>query len=193
MSIVRRNKNGFGCDHIDDDVVAHVPADAKTPVPRPPDLDLYTRALRDEWDLSPEVKADTVARLHAITKYVNDPRAVNKAADVLVKMTESNHRGREVALRVAQTHPATSSSSAARKYDLEAFKEPEPDRPEQIRKRAIEAATRAWDDAKALGWSEQQCDFAGVSLWTATWEQAGYPAPPAPWIMEDLADDRDPE
>jgi hypothetical protein len=121
MSIVRRNTRGF-CEHIDDDVAAHVPADAKTPVPRPPDLDIYQAALRDEWPVTQEGKVDAFARLHAVVKYVNDPRAVNKAAATMVKMTESNHHGREVALKSRETFKVPASMplmKPRRKYDLE--------------------------------------------------------------------------
>jgi hypothetical protein len=91
MSIVRRNKNGFGCEHLDvEDRDDAVPPGKALPVPRPPDLDLYSKALSMGWPIGPDVKADTIARLHAVVKYVNDPRAVIKAGKTLVEAEATN-------------------------------------------------------------------------------------------------------
>jgi len=180
MSILVRDRNGKGCVELPpEERHGSVPVTVRDKAGRPPDLDLFTRALEDEWDVPPQVKADVVSRLHAVVKYINDPRAVVRAGNALIRATESNHRGREVALRVVQQQ-----SPGVRKYDLESLKEPEPERPTAIRKRAEDAAIKAWDDAKALGYSERDCDLACLGMWAQTWEAAGYPAPPAPWSTE---------
>ena len=99
-----------------------MPVTVRDKAGRPPDLDLYTRALEDEWDVPNEVKADTIARLHAVVNYLNDPRAVVRAGNALIRATEANHKGREVALKVRERFKPPSSMpfmEPVRKYDPE--------------------------------------------------------------------------
>src|ERR1700682_5188949 len=93
MSIVRRNKGGW-CEPLDvEDRDDAVPPGKVPPVPRPPDLDLYNKALEQGWPIGPQVRADTIARLHAVVKYVNDPRAVIKAGKTLIEADAVSLRG----------------------------------------------------------------------------------------------------
>jgi len=63
MSILVRDRNGKGCVELPpEERHGSVPVTVRDKAGRPPDLDLFTRALEDEWDDPPQVKADVVSR-----------------------------------------------------------------------------------------------------------------------------------
>jgi hypothetical protein len=193
MSVIVRRRDGRGCEQLEvDEREASLPADKRAPVPRPADVTLYEQALAQGWPIGPDVRADVVSRLHAVVKYINDPRAVIKASKVLVDASQVSLQAVDTAMKVYAVHSPISSWSPVRKIDLAGRDEQlKPPDPTELRARATDAATEAWDAAKALGHTEHDCDMASLGAWTSVWEEAGYSAPHPPW-MEALPDARDP-